>query len=239
MSHSARKPLSRTEGYARSRGKEHAGIEAARTFLQTHAGVPTALIEGAEDNYRLGDLRTPSGRTVEVKRQPINPAKYRQNFVEVFEVTSNDRHRDGMHRLAGLLEVPVEAIEQLTYRDHRQTPPARVALGAQPAVSVSITSLLTAAYTVYVNPGPGEQHLYCYGRGELAGHLRTAMPGTLRRAAGMSNDDTFAVLVPLAVHRWSRPGDEQPWTYTGQGHEEQALARLSQVLGASQVHAAA
>lgn len=89
-----------------------------------------------------------------------------------------------------------------------------------------------SAFTVYVNPGAsGVGYIYLYSSDEIVGAIRDAVErGGLRRGMGQSNDDTFAVLVPLANFRWSaRAG--QPWQYVGDGTETAALAALRTALG--------
>lgn len=60
--------------YQLTKDRGDSGVDLATQFLTTvfHGQSPTD-ITGAEDNRNLGDLRCPSGATVEVKTQPITP----------------------------------------------------------------------------------------------------------------------------------------------------------------------
>ncbi len=200
-------PVSRSEGYRLGVPKEAAGIEMARDYFASTWGAGVMEILGAEDNYRQGDLRL--SLTVEVKRQPIDPERYERNFVEVFEETDNPRHEGGLDELAQLLGMPVAALERATVRDHRDQ--TTKWLGKLPRVSVSVRSMMTAAFTVYVNPENG--WLALYTRSELLNLLRHAIwEQGFVRGAGRSNADTFAVYVPyplclrrLVEGRWVNP----------------------------------
>lgn len=223
--------LSRSEGYRRGAGKEEAGLVVAESFVDDHVGVQMERITDAEENYWLGDLRAPSGATIEVKRQPIDPDRYPQNFVEVFEVTANPRHQAGFADLSELLGVQPDVLAQTRVRDHRHRGASGL-LGRPEAMSISVRSMFGSALTAYVNPGTsGIAHIYLYRSDEIVGAIREAVARDgLRRGMGQSNDDTFAVLVPLARFRWSaRAG--QPWQYVGEGTEAAALTTLRTALG--------
>lgn len=202
--------LSRPDGYRLGVGKEQVSLDVFSEFWSAEFQMVPTRIEGADDNYRFGDFRLDSSTTIEVKGQPINPHRYAENFVEVFEVTHNPMHADGFSQLARHLQVSEKVLSCIPVKTQTG---ARVPLGHQKRVSVSITSMTNARWTAYVNPADGGSHIYLYDRAELLGHIRRVIRKGFVRGAGNSNDDTFAVFVPLPVHRWERTDDR--WVYTG------------------------
>jgi hypothetical protein len=140
--------ISRAEGYRRGAGKGEEGVEVARRFVEDVLDAPTEEIASADDNSRLGDLRTSSGSTVEVKRQPIDPKRYSENFVEVFELTSGrtQNHLAGFQTLSQLLDIEQPKLSRVPVRSRGESGP----LGRPTAVSVSIQSMAGSAATMYV-----------------------------------------------------------------------------------------
>lgn len=200
--------ISRAQGYALAAGKEDRALAAAEEFLAQALDLASAdlnRIDGADDNWRLGDLRLPNGTTIEVKGQPINPGKYRRNFVEIAEITNTPRHADGFTRLASLLHLTEDQLAAIPVTDHTKPGKPVAPLGRPPRMSVSITSMGTAALAVYANAVDG--YLYAYRREELMPILRTAVLRGLNRGQGRSNDDTLGVLVALPRWRFQRAPD--------------------------------
>lgn len=219
--------VSRNEGYRRGAGKEAVALSILRDFLRETAGTPGTVIEDPDENYLHGDLRFSPTVTIECKGQPIDPDRYRQNFVEVFEVTRNPRHANGFAGLAGLLGMDEPALAAVKVRAGGRTS----GLGVLPFVSTSITSIASSAFTAYVNYNDGGRHIYLYARDEIVGHLRRAVAGNgLVRGAGNSNEDTFAVFVPLASMRWTRRNGV--WVATGETDGNAARGILAGALGA-------
>jgi hypothetical protein len=204
--------VSRRDGYREGMPKEEAALHVLETFYSHKFGVSLQRISDADENYRLGDFRLPSGRTIECKGQPIDPVRYPSNFVEVFEVTNNARHAGGLARVAALLDIPLVDLERAAVRDIPRS--RRQPLGHPPRVSVSLTSIAGSHFTAYVNPDDGGRHIYIYRRDELLKHVQTAVMRELLRGAGKSNEDTLAVLIPLSLWRWARTKD-QGWQYQG------------------------
>jgi hypothetical protein len=214
-------PISRNEGYRRSRGKEEPGLAVVESFFVDRVGIVLQRITDADENYRFGDLRCPGGQSIECKRQPIDPVRYRKNFVEVCEETESARHADGFRDLARLLDVDEEWLASVPVTMGR----ARQLFG-RPWLSVSVTSMAGSALTVYVNPGPPAAHIYVYESPALLDSIRRSMRlEGMVRGAGMSNEDTFAVFLPLPSARWTASRDEL-WQYTGDGTEGAALAMI-------------
>lgn len=216
--------VTRSEGYQRGAGKEQVAIAILQDFLLGKVGNPGKVITEPEDNYRHGDLRFPNGSTIECKGQPIDPVKYPQNFVEVFEATRNDRHLGGLEQVAASLGLSVPDLEDAEVRFQRSE--SRV--GKLSRVSVSITSISFATATAYVNYLNGGQHLYVYKRDEILSHIRTAIGSGFVRGSGNSNEDTYAVFIPLARMRWAQVHGQ--WQPSGEEPEEKALSQLAGAL---------
>lgn len=206
----SRMSLSRSDGYRLSIGKEELALDAFSAFWLDQGGSPLERITEAEENYLFGDFRIGASTTIEVKGQPIDPYRYSQNFVEVFELTNNPRHVNGFTQLAQYLQVSEKVLSCIPVRTSNGT---TVPLGYQKHVSVSITSMTSARWIAYVNVADGGTHLYLYESKELVDHIRRAVRKGFIRGAGNSNDDTFAVFVPLPKHRWERR--EGLWSYEG------------------------
>lgn len=150
-------------------------------------GVGVERITDAQENYERGDFLAPSGATIECKGQPIDPARYKQNFVEIFEVTENERHRDGFTTVAELLGIDLVRAERIPVRIKGRGVPTP--LGRPDFISVSIRSMAASGWTIYVNHVGG--HVYLYSSDEIMEHLRSTAPLGLARGAGRSNEDTF------------------------------------------------
>lgn len=209
--------VTRTEGYRAGRGKEGPAIDLVRGFMRNVLGEPTWLIEGAENNYRHGDLMTRSGAGVEVKGQPIDPARYAQNYVEVCEVTNNPRHEDGFRRLCTLLGLSPELLDRVPVRGVD-----RATFGHPPYVSCSLESIFDDNLTIYANAPGG--YLYVYDRDEITHLIKSAVPGGMRAGPGNANEDSFGVFVPVAAQVWRLVEDE--WHYRGGGEREAAVKEL-------------
>lgn len=218
--------ISRGEGYRRGSGKEEGGLVLAEDFFARAVGVPLTRIRDPERNYADGDFDAPSGRTIECKRQPIDPRRYPQNFVEVFEYSEQPRHRSGAAALCSILGAGLDELSDTRVRVHGN---GTSAVGRLPGASVSIRSIARAAYTVYANPDSAPQHLYVYEREELLGAIRAAVRHSgFRRGMGNSNEDTFAVLVPLPRDRWER--SDADWRYAGTAEENRAITVMRSTL---------
>lgn len=225
--------ISRSDGYRRAQGKEEGGLAAAEHFFTSSIGVEMSRITGAQANYVRGDLESPAGVSVECKRQPIDPAKYKQNFVEVCEATTNPRHVGGLQTLSEVLNVEPDRLGRVRWKLAKSSHTGL--LGNELHLSVSISTFRTAALVLYVNPTPGSGHIYVYDSDELLTLIRRrALTEGLVRGAGMSNVDTFAVFVPLPALRWTAVGTSteiRRWIFTGQGDGEASASHLRDKLG--------
>jgi hypothetical protein len=141
--------------------------------------------------------------------------------VEIFEVTENERHRDGLSVASELLGLDLAQAERIPVRIKGRGVPTP--LGRPDFVSVSIKSMTTSGWTIYVNVQGGQ--IYLYQRDEMMSHLKSTVPAGLARGAGMSNEDTFAVFFPLADRRWSRD-PQGSWNWTGDGDEATAVSSV-------------
>lgn len=195
-------PITREQGYELSAGKERRALKVAEQFLADVVGISVLHIGGADDNYMYGDFLVPSGETIEVKGQEIDPDRYEQNFVEVCEVdTGTDRHRGGLAKMAGLLGIDVARIAsaRVRLRDGSTT-----TFGHPTFVSVSIQSMTVASYTMFVNWEDDGRHIYLYEHDEICAHLLRGIDNGMFRGWGKSNRDTLAVFTPKARMRWAR-----------------------------------
>lgn len=222
--------ITRNAGYRRSQGKEEPAILMAQMFLRAVADISTDRIEDPKENYERGDLRvSPSGATIEVKGQPIDPKRYPKNFVEVFEDTTSGQqahHAGGLARVAEILGLDVEALQERPVVRHDRGG-MRERLGTIPFVSASINSIHGSAATIYVNVQQG--FLYFYGRDELLTAVGTAVRhGAFERGKGLSNSDTHAVLVQLPALRWSLAGGA--WEFRGKGGVQTPVGEVRRIL---------
>lgn len=209
--------VTRSEGYARARGKEHACLVVVRDCIEQVMGLSTDTIMDPELNHRHGDLSLVG--TAECKGQPIDPERYDQNFVEVFEdVTSGgrDRHTYGLRRLARILDLEIGQLAAARYLDCRGPERSTRAVGWISHVSVSIEAIDGSDLTIYANPDPQRTFVYFYTRAFLIDAIRDQIvKHRLRRGTGNANEDTFGVFVPVSPARWQRM--DGTWTFAGAG----------------------
>lgn len=201
--------LTRTEGYKKSSGKEQQGLDVFSAFLQEKFDISVVPITGYENNFRLGDFRINKNVTIEVKSQPIDPYKYSNNFVEVFEQTWNPLHEDGFHLLSKYMKIPEDELEQVLVSSSG----TKSRLGRPQFMSISITSMVGSQFTAYVNQRDGGAHIYLYERKEILQNIWHGIQKGLVRGAGNSNEDTFGVFVPLPRWRWEQTPDG--WLFAG------------------------
>ena len=209
--------VSRSEGYQNAAGVEKIALDAFRLFAASALNWSLTDIYDAERNYLEGDFEIKSGFTIECKGQPIDPVRYPKNFVELFEVTRNPRHEGGLEVVAKLLGLSNEDLQSLRVYNAKTKKSGMV--GKEPLVSVSIRSIWKAAFSGYINYERGGRHVYLYSGAEIQDHIRAAVKEGLVRGAGRSNEDTFAVKIPLARHRWERKAS--CWDYRGDGTAEE------------------
>lgn len=226
--------VTRDEGYRLGAPKEEEGLRCAADFLERLLGLPPSAvgrISTAAENILRGDLVTPGGATVEVKRQPIDPLRFGMNFVEVAELTDNPRRSDGFANLARLLSLAPADLAAARVHDLRDGGVRVAPLGVVDRLAVSIHPFGVAAAVLYVNPDAG--WIYVYGRDEIREAVRSAVVARgFRRGQGRSNDCTLAVFVPVARWRFRR-GDDGRWRYAGAGSAGSALPAARAVLSAA------
>jgi hypothetical protein len=218
--------LSRNDGYRASAGKEEGGLLAVEDFFRKVVDVPLRRILEPAENYSHGDFRSPNGKTLECKRQPIG--SYNRNFIEVCERTSgtNTAHLGGFETLATVLSVSREELSDANVTQKG----AKFQFGEPAAISVSISSLLQSSFWIYVNPDPRGRFVYVYRAADLLSLIRVAILGAgLELGKGNSNDDTYAVLVPNPAWRWSAAANE-PWSFCGERGERQPVEELQRSL---------
>ena len=209
--------ISRSEGYRRGQGKERLALNALRSFAN-QKDISLDEITDAEENYRHGDFLVANGSSIECKGQPIDPYKFPNNFVEVCEITQNPLHSGGFDNLAACLDLSAQDLESV--RVSNRSTGTKSAFGRPACISVSLTPMLGSSITAYVNAAYGGRHIYLYRRDEILDHVKAAVPRGVVRGAGMSNEDTIAVFIPVSEWRWERTA--QAWTYSGSGSEPDA-----------------
>ncbi len=168
-------------------------------------GISCTDVDGPH-NHTHGDLLAPSGCTIEVKRQPIDPKKYPANFVEIMEdMTRNPKphHVGGFVRTAEILRIQPEDLARLRVT----TPQAKSthALGTLSHVSASLESMTRAKFVIYANPELAV--VYIYSAMGLLREVRKNARRKLIRGAGASNEDTIATFVPNSHASFRRVGD--------------------------------
>jgi hypothetical protein len=209
--------ITRREGYIRSAGKEAPALAATEEFFKQAIGVDLIRIIDAETNYLHGDFSTAAGVTIECKGQPIDPGRFKQNFIEVCEYTETAKHADGFANLAILLNMSEDALSRVRIKLRGRGTPTP--FGRPECLSVSITSIGGSAFTVYINVNGG--HIYVYRSDELIDQIRTAVPHGMGRGVGRSNEDTLSVFTPNADWRWLR--DSNRWIWNGTASESLAV----------------
>lgn len=223
--------VTREEGYELGHGKEDPALDIVRHCIQAVIGLEAHLIPAGDRNRLHGDLKLVG--TAECKGQPIDPDKYDQNFVEVFEdVTALERdvHRDGLARTANILGISTHQLAEATYVDHRSQGRPVCPVGHIVHVSTSMESIAGSDLTIYANADPERTFVYFYTRAFLIKAVRTAvLRGGLRRGMGRSNEDTFGVLVPVSPARWRRVDGE--WDFIGEGNPPIARIRAAMTKG--------
>lgn len=221
--------ISRSAGYKAGAGKEEAALRTFESLLAARFKVSATRVTDAQENYEFGDFRFERGNTVECKGQPIDPAVYEQNFIEVFEDTSRGaqpHHATGFDLVAAAAGMQPDALAALPVRANpkRSRLRSRSSLGRLPFVSASIHTFVHAVAVAYVNSEKGIVALY--ESKQLLNMVRDAMTkGGLMRGAGRSNDDTFSVFVPYPDLIWERTATSFRFAGTGAGDAAEAEAR--------------
>jgi hypothetical protein len=209
--------VTRDEGYERGRGKEDPALDVVRDCIKSVMGLEAGIIADKERNRLYGDLEFVG--TAECKGQPIDPDRYANNFVEVFEDVTDlgkEMHSDGFARTAEILEIPRGEFSEVTYVDHRFADRPVLKLGVICRISTSMESIAGSDLTIYANADPKRTFVYFYTREFLLRVVREAvLRGGLRRGMGQSNEDTFGVLVPVSPARWCRVDGQ--WHFVGEG----------------------
>jgi hypothetical protein len=209
--------ITRNEGYRRGVGKERLALNAFKD-LAIQKNIDIHEIVDADENYRRGDFESANGSSIECKGQPIDPSRYRQNFIEVCEITQNTLHLRGFEDLAASLDLSYQELESVQVSN--KVTGTRGIFGRPSCLSVSLTPMLGSVLTAYINATDGGRHIYLYRREEIMQHIRTAVRAGVVRGAGNSNQDTIAVFIPISEWRWERK--PQAWTYSGIGSEPDA-----------------
>jgi hypothetical protein len=185
------------------------------------------VITDAEDKYLHGELRLPSGATICVTRDSINPDRYPLNYVEVGELAFHPRHPNGLSEVATMLDLTLDDLINVSIRDFRQEAQPVIPLGFPEFFIPSITAILGSRATLYVNAPEG--HIYIYPREDLTAAIRKAILHNNMRRGQAQNADALAVLIPLPVLRFRRD-KKNLWRFEGPGKAEAHLPALRSLL---------
>lgn len=219
--------VTRNQGYELGRHKEDPALDVVRDCIAQVIGLEARVIDDPARNKRHGDLEMVG--TAECKGQPIDPDRYPHNFVEVFEdltALARDHHRDGLARTATILGISEDQLAKAKYRDHRTPNREMKVVGELSHVGASMESIWGSDLTIYANAAPASTFVYFYTKAFLLQAVREAVVADrLQRAMGRSNEDTFAVMVPISPARWQRV--EGAWKYVGQGKPPIARIRAA------------
>ncbi|MEQ1933167.1 MAG: hypothetical protein ABL962_04725 [Fimbriimonadaceae bacterium] len=223
----------RAAKYRAGHGKEEIAINLAQDFLRSVLGVESGFVEDAQLNYECGDLRC-GEKWVEVKGQGINPQKYDQNYVEIFEGPLPSTKHSDFAELAASLKIDEDVLSRVLFTPYtmingRKRAVSRECLGQIQPVSISITNFLKTSAVIYANNWiEGLRYLCVYDSTDLFQQCREAiLNNLLTRGRGLSNFVTYAVNIPYSDMIWLIEDDV--WTYSG--HDEAlAIAEVKSLL---------
>lgn len=191
------------KAYLLTGARGQTGVDLATTFLTTvFNGTPPTEITGKDDNRNLGDLRCPSGASVEVKTQPITPwahplpeepsptrvmpanlypkewgtrRVYPSNFIEFGVAMLNPRDFKDYHAdwVSRTSELFNVTSDQVSNARVWSTKERRwYALGDFEQVGVAFSSWRHAALVLYCEPLT--RSVVAYSSSELIGYIRRA-----------------------------------------------------------------
>ncbi len=135
--------LTRAQGYKNNAWKGKLGEEIFEDFLSFYR-IPYTKIEGKTENMENGDYRTPANY-IEVKSQNIG--NYKQNFVELGEITDKEYHSEGYDKLVELFDtygvnIPAK-LDRIEYFNFALTPVSNGAIMAYLNISTKLIYLYT------------------------------------------------------------------------------------------------
>lgn len=207
--------ITRSEGYRKGVGKERAALDVFEDFMKSKLAIADyRFVTDKDENWKWGDYELPSGQYIEVKGQPIDPAHYTKNYVELGEVTEKLHHAGGFRLLKELLNTP--SLESKTVNNKAMG--TRGPVGHPECFSFSLHSLSNDTSYAYVNSKL--EIVYLYSAKHLKNLIVQAINGQrpLLRGAGNANQDGIGVLVDLPIAMWEKINGE--WCYIGTKSEE-------------------
>lgn len=207
--------ISRSEGYRRGIGKERAALDVFEDFMKSKLLITDhRFVTDKDENWKWGDYELPNGKYIEVKGQPIDPAKYDKNYVELGEVTEKLHHAGGFRMLSEFLQVP--SLESKTVNNKAKG--TREPIGHPECFSLSLHSLANGTSYAYVNSKLEIIYLYSatHLKNLIVASINSNMP--LLRGAGNANEDGIGVLVDLPIAIWEKRNGV--WEYDGKKDEE-------------------
>lgn len=186
----------------------------AKEFLEQVVGAsPEEEIKGRFMNFTYGDLVMPSGTTVEVKRQPINPKKYQTNYVELLQYSDKKKHSDGWERLSAVVGLPVSQVQK--------------DLDSSRNVAASLWTAVHAKAYIYCNEVDG--YLYYVRSHDIRREAREAiMTSSLVQGAGAAHNESVGFKPPNPPIIFLRSGSEgeREWKFVGRGIRRDIVAKI-------------
>lgn len=220
--------LTRGDAYLRNAWKGPIAEGVVEDLCRQWLAVPLSPITDPEEQRTRGDFRTPSGLTIEVKGQKIDPRAYGGlNFVGVFEEDRKRRPylREGFSRTARALGI--DEAELAAFRWSSKT--AKGVVGRPSHVDAAICSVAGSAWTIYARNAPPEPtFVYVYESPALIRSVLDAMRAhELELGAGGSNQDTYGVKVPVPAIVFAREsGVWRDWTKDATSARPELVRRM-------------
>jgi len=215
--------VSRAEGYRRGIGKERAALDVFEDFMQNKLNIQDfRFVTNKDENWKKGDYQLPNGKYIEVKGQPIDPAKYDKNYIELGEITDKLHHAGGFRMLKELLNLP--NLENKIVKNKALN--TRSAIGHPPCFSLSLHSLGNGTAYAYVNSKL--EIIYLYSATHLNNLIVSAINSNmpLLQGAGNANEVGVGILVDLPIAQWEKIDGQ--WIYKGRKDEDTIIRSFSE-----------
>lgn len=187
--------LTRAQGYKNNAWKGKIGEEVFEDFMNFY-GIGYNKIEGKTDNMTKGDYYNGS-HYFEVKSQNIG--NYKQNFVELGEITDKEYHADGYKKLVDLFsKYGVNIVSKMKPIKH---------------FNFALTPVANGALMVYINTNTKLIYIYTAKSflKSVAEHIKQK---GIQVGLGKSNQDTVSSFCMNAKVVFQKEGNK--WVYKGE-----------------------
>lgn len=219
--------LERNAGYAKGKPKEAISIARFTDFLSQKITTDFNIVTDKETQWQFGDIKLGNEKFIEVKGQGINPNKYGgKNFIELGEMTFNEKHSGGFNRLKDILGIPDLENQVISDRNKNVDRP----FGSPDMFNVGLTPASNDTMYAYVNnkhDNADEVYIYLYSAKTLLSLVKNAIlsDSKITLGAGGANNVTFGITIPVAKAVWRRVNGE--WTFVGSGNEQEIIKAIS------------